>query len=150
MTNYGYSFDSKKQNIFRNNIKNEQKKILQTEHMQRTYNNILTEKPTSKKSSNFNLKKIFPKIANNLTIDKILRETKKKDLSKIKYKKIILKNRNTDETNIEPKDKFYLTTQNSFKDILISPKNVKKINNKNKYEIKKSDLWNININLNKN
>ena len=150
MTNYGYSFDSKKQNNFRNNIKNEQKKILQTEHMQRTYNNILTEKPTSKKSSNFNLKKIFPKIANNLTIDKILRETKKKDLSKIKYKKIILKNRNTDETNIEPKDKFYLTTQNSFKDILISPKNVKKINNKNKYEIKKSDLWNININLDKN
>ena len=149
MTNYGYSFDSKKESIFRNNIRNGQNKIVKIDHMMRTYNNILTEKPSSKKSTNFNLKKIFPRIGNNLTIDTILRETKKKDLSKIKYKKIILKNRNSDESNLDSKEKHYLTTQNSFKNI-ISPKNVKKINIKNKYEIKKSDLWNLNVNLDRN
>ena len=146
MTNFGYSFDLKKQTIFRNRYKNDQRKILKNKFF---YNNILEEKTSFNTRHNYNLKKYFPKIMNNLTIDKIIKETKKKDLSKIKYKKIILKNSKINDISSNLKEKLYLTTQNSFKD-LISPKNIKKINIKNKYEIKNKNLWKLKINLDKN
>ena len=152
MNNYGYSLDIKKQILFRNQNKIKKKKFLKTKFLDdllRTYNNILTERPPFKKLINLNLKKYFPQKMNNLTIDTLLKDTKRKGLAKINYKKIILKNRKVLEINSNSKEKRYLTAQNSLKNIK-SPKNIVKINAiKNKFEIKKKNLWNIKINLNK-
>ncbi len=152
MTNYGYSLDIKKQILFRNQNKIRKKKFLKTkffDDLLRTYNNILTERPPFKKLINLNLKKYFPQKMNNLTIDALLKDTKRKGLAKMNYKKIILKNRKILEINSNSKEKRCLTSQNSLKNIK-SPKNIEKINTiKNKFEIKKKNLWNIKINLNK-
>jgi serine/threonine protein phosphatase PrpC len=153
MTNYGYSLDIKKQILFRNQNKIRKKKFLKTkffDDLLRTYNNILTERPPFKKTINLNLKKYFPQKMNNLTIDILLKDTKRKGLAKMNYKKIILKNRKILEINSNSKEKRCLTSQNSLKNIK-SPKNIEKINTiKNKFEIKKKNLWNIKINLDKN
>ena len=146
MTNYGFSLDIKEQITFRNHYKNERKKILKNNFF---YKSILAEKTSFKTGDNYNLNKYFPKIMNNLTIDKILKETKKKDLSKIKYKKIKIKNKNINDINSNVKDKLYLTTQNSFKN-LMSPKNITKINIKNRFDFKNTNFWKLKINLDKN
>ena len=150
---YGYSLDLKKQILIRNQNKIKKKKLLKKEFFNdllKTYNNILTERPHFKKTINLNLKKYFPQKMNNLTIDILLKDTKRKGLPKINIKKIILNNRNSHEINSNSKEKKCLTSQNSLKNIK-SPKNNMKINEiKNKFEIKKKNLWNIKINLDKN
>ena len=150
---YGYSLDLKKQILIRNQNKIKKKKLLKKEFFNdllKTYNNILTERPPFKKTINLNLKKYFPQKMNNLTIDILLKDTKRKGLPKINIKKIILNNRNSHEINSNSKEKKCLTSQNSLKNIK-SPKNNMKINEiKNKFEIKKKNLWNIKINLDKN
>ena len=150
---YGYSLDLKKQILIRNQNKIKKKKLLKKEFFNdllKTYNNILTERPPFKKTINLNLKKYFPQKMNNLTIDILLKDTKRKGLPKINIKKIILNNRNSHEINSNSKEKKCLTSQNSLKNIK-SPKNNMKINEiKNKFEIKKKNLWNIKINLAKN
>ena len=150
---YGYSLDLKKQILIRNQNKIKKKKLLKKEFFNdllKTYNNILTERPHFKKTINLNLKKYFPQKMNNLTIDILLKDTKRKGLPKINIKKIILNNRSSHEINSNSKEKKCLTSQNSLKNIK-SPKNNMKINEiKNKFEIKKKNLWNIKINLDKN
>ena len=150
---YGYSLDLKKQILIRNQNKIKKKKLLKKEFFNdllKTYNNILTERTHFKKTINLNLKKYFPQKMNNLTIDILLKDTKRKGLPKINIKKIILNNRNSHEINSNSKEKKCLTSQNSLKNIK-SPKNNMKINEiKNKFEIKKKNLWNIKINLDKN
>jgi hypothetical protein len=74
MTNYGNSIDTnKKQTIFYKYNTNDQRKILRNKffnNIQNKYSNILTEKPSSQKTSNFNLKKYFiDGNLHNLTID---------------------------------------------------------------------------------
>ena len=121
LTSYYNSIDIKKKNKFFNyNIK-EKRKILGKKFFDdflKTYNNILTEKPSQIKSPDIKLKKNFIKKDNNnnLTIDKILQE-KDKNISyvlKNKIMKLQKKNRN---------NKYHLsaTTTNS----------INKINNKN-------------------
>ena len=144
-TNYCYSFDGKSQALFNKNKKKNltktffnhaKKKLLYSN----TNNNIITEKILHKKSSNFKLKKYFlSTINNNLTIDNILQTSNNTSRPKIK-----IKNRNN--ININNSKEYFLTTINSFKKI----KNIRISNDiNNKIKLRKN-LWNLNINLNKN
>ena len=147
MTNYGNSIDAnKKQTIFYKYNTNEQRKALRNKffnNMQNKYSNILTAKPSGQKISNFNLKKYFINgNLNNLTIDSILKERDRSCLYKLRKKNITNKNRNDYSINSKSKDKQYLTTQNSSKNIK-SPVIKKKLNIKKK-------LWNLKINLDRN
>lgn len=147
MTNYGNSIDTnKKQTIFYKYNTNDQRKILRNKffnNIQNKYSNILTEKPSSQKTSNFNLKKYFiDGNLHNLTIDSLLKERDRNCLYKLKKKNIRIKNRNDYSINSKSKDKYYLTTQNSSKNIK-SPIIKKKLNIQKK-------LWNLKINLDKN
>ena len=151
-SNYGYSFDAKKQTMFGNYYinkprKNAKNKILKK--ILRTYSNGSIGKRLIDKKTNLNIKNFFQKKLNNLTIETILNKTKKNHLSKIKHSKLVLKKRNMINTNSNSKDKHYLTIQNSSKEIK-SPIYNKKVNIKNKYETKILNLWSSTFHLSNN